>query len=79
MQIDSHTKAIVINNPSNPCGNNFSRGHLEEIAAIARRHKLLVIADEIYGGCVFDGEFVPFHTCTKGDVPVITLSGTFLY
>ncbi|RYY71800.1 aminotransferase class I/II-fold pyridoxal phosphate-dependent enzyme [archaeon] len=47
--IDSHTKAILINNPSNPCGSNFSPQHLLDIAAVARKHHLPIIADEIYG------------------------------
>lgn len=72
--IDANTRAIVINNPSNPCGSNFSIEHLYEIAKIARKHNLLIIADEIYGGCVFSGEFHPFHEYS-GDVPVITLGG----
>ena len=72
--VDANTRAIVINNPSNPCGSNFSIEHLYEIAKIARKHNLLIIADEIYGGCVFNGNFHPFHKFS-GDVPVITLGG----
>lgn len=72
--VDSKTKAIVINNPSNPCGSNFSVEHLVGIAAVARKHGLPIIADEIYGKCVFNGVFHPMHH-HSGDVPVITLSG----
>jgi tyrosine aminotransferase len=53
--VDSHTKAILINNPSNPCGSNYSAEHLSLIVEVARKHGLPIIADEIYGGCVFDG------------------------
>lgn len=35
-QIDEHTKAILITNPSNPCGSNFTREHLVDIVAVAR-------------------------------------------
>jgi tyrosine aminotransferase len=76
--IDSRTKAILINNPSNPCGSNFTGSHLEDISAIARRHGLLIIADEIYGRLVFDGEFAPCHVYS-GDVPVISVSGIELF
>jgi len=72
--VDAHTKAIIINNPSNPCGSNFSAEHLLAIAAIARKHKLPIIADEIYGRCVFNGQFFPMHLYS-GDVPVISVGG----
>ena len=72
--VDSKTKAIVINNPSNPCGSNFSAQHLVDIAAVARKHSLPIIADEIYGRCVFEGDFNPMHLYS-GDVPVISVGG----
>lgn len=72
--IDSKTKAIVINNPSNPCGSNFSSEHLLEIAKIARKFALPIIADEIYGRCVFNGQFSAMHLFS-GDVPVISVGG----
>ena len=50
--IDHNTAAIVVNNPSNPCGSNYSRKHLEEILAVAERHHIPIIADEIYHGMV---------------------------
>lgn len=73
-QVDANTKAILINNPSNPCGSNFSAEHLLQIAAVARKHRLLIIADEIYGRCVFDGQFFPMHLYS-GDVPVVSVGG----
>lgn len=73
-QVDSRTKAILINNPSNPCGSNFSAEHLLGIAAVARKHGLMIIADEIYGKCVFNGEFYPMHLYS-GDVPVVSVGG----
>lgn len=47
-QIDEDTAAIVVNNPSNPCGSVFSEKHLEDIVEIASRNYLPIIADEIY-------------------------------
>ena len=47
--IDKKTKAIIVTNPSNPCGSVYSKQHLTQILTIAQKHKLPVIADEIYG------------------------------
>lgn len=41
---------------------------------MAKKHNLPIIADEIYSGLVFDGEFCPFHLLCD-TVPVITLGG----
>jgi tyrosine aminotransferase len=72
--IDRRTKAILINNPSNPCGANYSAAHLTEIAKVARKHNLPIICDEIYSGIVFDGPFTPMNTVC-GDVPIISVGG----
>ena len=47
-QIDESTAAIIINNPSNPCGSVFSRDHLLDILNIAAKYYVPIIADEIY-------------------------------
>ncbi|GLD91663.1 hypothetical protein PINS_up000196 [Pythium insidiosum] len=73
--IDDNTKAILINNPSNPCGSVFSKEHLEELLAVADENKLPIITDEIYGDMVFgDNLFYPLATLTK-TVPVIAIGG----
>lgn len=51
--IDENTAAIIINNPSNPCGSVFSRKHLLEILELAELYKVPIIADEIYDKFVF--------------------------
>ena len=50
------SKALVLNFPTNPTGGTMGRAELEEIAALARRHNLLVITDEIYSELTFEGE-----------------------
>ena len=72
--VDEHTRCIIINNPSNPCGSNFSVPHLVAIAAVARKHGLPIVADEIYAKCVFNGSFSHMHE-NAGDVPVISVGG----
>src|SRR5690606_641265 len=52
--VSSRTRAIVLINPNNPTGATYPRALLERIAAIARRHGLLLMADEIYDGITYD-------------------------
>lgn len=72
--INDKTKAILINNPSNPCGSNFSREHLVKVAALAKKYNLPVIADEIYAGVVFNGVFTAIHEVTT-EVPIFSVGG----
>jgi aspartate aminotransferase len=51
-----NTRAIYYNTPQNPTGTVFSRGEAEEVAAFAREHELIVIADEAYEDLVYEGE-----------------------
>jgi len=53
--ITKKTKAIVLNSPSNPTGLAYDRKTLEEIAAVAVKHRIYVISDEIYEKLVYDG------------------------
>lgn len=45
--IDEKTAALLINNPSNPCGSVFSQKHLEGFLDICERNYLPIIADEV--------------------------------
>lgn len=47
-------KAIVVCNPSNPCGKVFTRAELLEILALAERHDAFVITDEPYEHIVYE-------------------------
>ena len=54
--VSPRTKVLVLNSPNNPTGGVLSRDAIREIAAIARERDLWVLADEIYGELVYDGE-----------------------
>ena len=47
------TRAILINSPYNPTGTIFSRAELERVVALARRHDLWLISDEVYDELYF--------------------------
>lgn len=53
--VTSSTRMIVLINPANPTGTVFTRGELEQLAAIAIENDLLVLSDEVYEYIVFDG------------------------
>ncbi|KAG1690344.1 hypothetical protein DVH05_028224 [Phytophthora capsici] len=73
--VDDNTKAILVNNPSNPCGSVYSKPHLEKILALAESNKIPIIADEIYGDMVFGSNvFFPIASLTK-TVPVVAVGG----
>lgn len=70
---DHNTVAMAIINPGNPCGNVYSYQHLKKIAETAKRMKIVVIADEVYGHLAFgDTPFVPMGIFGSL-VPVLTL------
>ena len=70
--LSSRTRALVINSPSNPTGWTATRDELEEFLGFARRHKLWIIADEIYGRFSYTGErAASFHDVMRADDRVL--------
>jgi aspartate aminotransferase len=53
--ISPRTRAIVLNNPSNPTGAVWGRRQVEALAALVVKHHLLVISDDIYRQLVYGG------------------------
>jgi len=73
--VTPRTKALFINYPNNPSGATYSLELLEQLAAIARSHDLLVISDEIYSELTYDGEHVCFSTIPGMRERTILVSG----
>lgn len=73
--IDEKTRAILVNQPGNPCGNVFSKDHILEIIAIAERHQLPIIADEVYEFFVYPGVKNYSFAALSKNVPILTASG----
>ena len=53
--ITDKTKAIILNNPSNPTGAVYSKEALKAVADVCVKHDLYIISDEIYDKLVYDG------------------------
>ncbi len=49
---------LILNYPNNPVGNTYDAAELEALAETARRHRVLVLADEIYGRLHFADDHV---------------------
>jgi aspartate/methionine/tyrosine aminotransferase len=56
--VTPRTKLVILNSPANPTGGVSTREDLDRIAAVARDHDLTVLADEIYGRILYEGEHV---------------------
>ncbi|MBN1368152.1 MAG: aminotransferase class I/II-fold pyridoxal phosphate-dependent enzyme [Dehalococcoidales bacterium] len=74
-KITKRTKAILLGYPSNPTGAVLEKKQLEQIAEVARRHKLLVISDEIYSRLVYGVEHTCFATLPGMKEQTLFLSG----
>ena len=53
--VTEHTKAIILNSPSNPSGAVLSEKEVRTIAALAIKKDFIIISDEIYDALVYDG------------------------
>lgn len=73
--ITPRTRALVLVNPNNPTGAVYPRALLERIVAIAARHRLLLLCDEIYDEILYDE--TPFQPLAEvaGTLPCISFGG----
>ena len=72
--VNARTKAIIVNTPNNPTGKVYSRSALEQLADVAARNDLVVIADEIYEQFVHAGEHVSIGSLYPQTVTLMGLS-----
>lgn len=63
--ITNKTKAVIINNPSNPTGNIYSKKELFELCSFLADKGIIIIADEIYEQIVFDIEFTSIASLSE--------------
>ena len=74
-KLTPRTRGIVLINPNNPTGSVCSRKMLEQIAELARRHNLIIFADEIYDKLILDDDEHISLASVAPDVPVVTFGG----
>ena len=55
--IGDRTRVLILNSPCNPSGAVLARAEIDALLDLARRHRLLVITDEIYSAFCYDGPF----------------------
>jgi alanine-synthesizing transaminase len=74
-KIGPRTRALVVINPNNPTGALYPKEVLERIVALARRHGLIVFADEIYDKVLYDGNAHTAISSLADDVLFLTFNG----
>ncbi len=74
-QVTPATRALVIINPNNPTGAVYGRDTLLGLLEIARRHRLLVLADEVYDHILFDDAVHEHAAALAPDLLVLTMCG----
>ena len=74
-RITPQTKAIVVINPNNPTGALYPPEVLQAIVEVARRHQLIVFADEIYDKTLYDGATHTSIASLADDVLFVTFNG----
>ncbi len=74
-KINSKTRLIIVNSPSNPTGAVFERPVLEEIRDLAVDHDLFVISDEIYEKIIYDHEHISIGSLPGMEERTVTING----
>ena len=73
--VTPRTRMIIFNTPHNPTGGVLTDSDLKAIADIAREHDLVVLADEIYGRIMYEGEFSSIAALPEMAERTIVLDG----
>ena len=71
-KINSKTKGMIINSPSNPTGGVWSNNAINKILEISKQNNLIVISDECYEKLVFDGQYVSTEKLNNHNTEVLT-------
>ena len=70
------TRLLMLCNPQNPTGRVFTRGELERLAEFALKHRLWVMADELWSELIYEGQHLPFASLSDEIAQrTVTLTG----
>jgi aminotransferase len=73
--ITDRTKALLLCSPSNPTGAVLNKKELEQIAEMAEKHDLIILADEIYAELTYDEAYTSFPSLKGMQERTILISG----
>jgi aspartate/methionine/tyrosine aminotransferase len=74
--ITPKTKLICLCNPLNPTGKVFTRAELQQLAAIAEEHNLVILSDEIWSDIVFEpGQYVSMASIAEAAMRTVIVTG----
>lgn len=73
--INSKTRVILVNSPSNPTGAVFDKNVLQEIRDLAVDHNLFVVSDEIYEKIIYDHEHISIGSLPGMEKRTVTING----
>ena len=71
-KINSKTKGMIINSPSNPTGGVWSSDAIDKILEISKKNNLIVISDECYEQLVFNGQYISAEKLNNYNTEVVT-------
>ena len=72
---NENTRLILINTPANPSGKMFSEAELSEIAALTRKHDVVIVTDEIYEYITYGSPHVSIGRLPEARERTVTISG----
>lgn len=73
--ITAKTKALIYSSPCNPSGSVYLNTELKEIAALAQKHDLIIISDEIYEHIVYGEKAVSIASFPEAYDRTVTING----
>jgi aspartate aminotransferase/aminotransferase len=76
-KITRKTKAVIINSPNNPTGKVYDEAELKKLAAIVKKHNLLIISDEIYEKFCYEKNHFSIGSIYKNTVTINGFSKTY--
>lgn len=73
--VSPKSKAIIFSSPNNPSGAVYDLKELQIIAGFAKRHDLIIIADEIYEHIIYSGKNISIASLPEAYDRTVTVNG----